>query len=82
MLEFKHSVTKKNVGEFKGSSLYGKRHAVNDKIAFLMIQTKENENATKFEVVQLFEVEKERFLSDYEFVEKKDVFCVFKKKEM
>jgi len=82
MLEFKHSVTKKNVGEFKGKSVYGKKHEVGDKFEFLMIQTEEDKQVTKFEIVQLFEVEKEMFLNEYEFVEKKDVFCVFKKKEM
>ena len=83
MLEFKFRVTEKNVGEFKGSSLYGKRHAVNDKFTFLMRQHEEdNGDLSKLEVVQLFEVEKERFLDEYEFVEKKDDFCVFKKKEI
>jgi hypothetical protein len=82
MLEFKYIITKKNVSAFKGKSVYGKHHEVGDKAVFLMIQTEENKNATKFEVVQLFEVEKEMFLNEYEFVEKKDVFCVFKKKEM
>ncbi|MDY0215294.1 MAG: hypothetical protein RBS24_07290, partial [Bacilli bacterium] len=83
MLEFKHSVTKKNVGEFKGSSLYGKKHAINDKFTFLMRQHEEdNGDISKLEVVQLFEVEKERFLSEYEFVEKKVDFCIFKRKEI
>lgn len=82
MLEFNCVVLKEHLPNLKGVSLYGKKPELDDRFEFIMIKDDVDEEYVKFYIKELFEVEKERFLSEYEYIDKYDCFSVFKKKEI